>query len=78
MQSTVLIVRERLKRALLHIESKLLYEAGETREVEDDLGRCDLDALEHGQYSIYRSVHCLVITSRVRNGFVGNQQGLVL
>ena len=77
-RSAVLIVRGRLKRALLHIESKLLYESGETREVEDLFGRCDLDALEHGQYSSYRSVHCLEITSRWHDGYVGNQQGLVL
>lgn len=77
-RSAVLIVRGRLKRALLHIESRLLYESGETREVEDLFGRCDLDALEHGQYSNYRSVHCLEITSRWRDGYVGNQYGLVL
>lgn len=77
-RSAVLTVRGRFKRALLHIESKLLYESVETCEMEDDFGRCDLDALEHGQYSIYRSVHCLEITSRVRDGFAGNQQGLVL
>ncbi len=77
-RSAVLIVRGRLKKALLHTESKLLYKSVETCEVEDDFGRCDLDALEYGQHSSYRPVHCLEITSRVRDGFVGNQQGLVL
>ena len=77
-KSAMLTVRGRLKRALLHVESKLLYESVETYEAEDDFGRCDLDALEHGQTSTYRSVHCLEITSRVRADFVGNQQGLVL
>lgn len=77
-RSAVLTVRGRLKRALLHLESKLLYESVEKCEMKDDFGKCDLDALEHGQYSNYRSVHCLEITSRLRDGFVGNQQGLVL
>ena len=47
-------------------------------EMDVDFGTCDLDALEHEQYPEYRSVHCLEITSRVREGFIGNQQGLVL
>lgn len=77
-RSAVLTVRGRLKKALLHIVSKLLYESVETCEIGDDFGRCDLDALEHGQYSSYRPIYCLEITSRVRDGFFGNQQGLVL
>ena len=58
------------------MESRLPYESEETRERDDDFGRCDLDALEHEQCPDYRSVLCLEITSRVRKGFVGNQQGL--
>ena len=47
-------------------------------EMDAVFGTCNLDALEHEQYPEYRSVHCLEITSRVREGYVGNQQGLVL
>ena len=39
-----------------------------------DFGTCHLDALEHEQYPEYRSVQ----TSRVREEYVGNQEGLVL
>ena len=47
-------------------------------EMDVDFGTCNLDALEHEQYPEYRSVHCLEITSRIQEGFIGNQQGLVL
>lgn len=77
-RSAVLTVRGRVKRALLHIESQLLYETEEARESEDSFGGCNLDALEHGKHPGYRSVYCLEITSRVRKGFVGNQQGLAI
>ena len=77
-KSAVLTLQGRMKRALLHIESCLLFESEEAREKGYDFGNCNLDALEHEQYPEYRSVYCLEITSRVRKGFIGNQQGLVL
>ena len=77
-KSAVLTVRALLKKALLDVRSKLLYASEEAFDKKDDFGRCDVDAEEHQQYSEYRSVYCLEITSRVREGFIGNQQGLVL
>ncbi|KAM0799175.1 heterokaryon incompatibility protein-domain-containing protein [Usnea florida] len=106
-KAAVLTVRGRMKTALLHIKSQLLFKSEEAHpqvvieenykniydlgpfapltssipgyhEMEVDFGTCRLDALEHEQYPQYRSVHCLEITSRVREGHVGNQQGLVL
>ena len=78
MQSAILIVRGRMKRALLRLKSQMLYESEEADAIEDDFGRCDLDALEHEEFSSYRSIHCLEITSRFGEGFIGNQQGLAL
>ena len=106
-KAAVLTVRGRMKTALLHIDSRSLFQSEEAlrqvvkneswksisklgpfapltslipgcQEMDVDFGTCHLDALEHEQYPDYRSVHCLEITSRVRKGFAGNQQGLVL
>lgn len=45
---------------------------------EESFGTCNIDALEHDPFPELRPVHCLEITSRIRDGFEGNQQGLVL
>lgn len=71
-KSAVLTVCGRVKKAILHIQSQLLYESDEACAGGVYFGHCHLDALEHEEHGDHRAVYCLEITSRVRDGFVGN------
>lgn len=58
-KSAVLTVRGRVKKAILHIQSRLLYESDEACTGGDYFGNCRLDTLENEEHGEYQAVYCL-------------------